>query len=262
MIKTIRAKQSGFVLIIVLVAVLIISAMAMLMLNQASTDTKASVVGYQKTQLTTQAWQAITPLWRLNHAQLHDLATHSGSWLGQMLGASAQPIVGWYACGQVSAGVLGMSDGQSDQSSMTCPTSLPKYHAYLTALDASHYLYKAFHPKLTASAEATPTADTPPSDAPSVYHYHLLQLYAVATSQSHAKCQTASMYERQAIRCYGDMGVPVQAVGANWLIVIEQQISADTADTDVNHLKPQAAQAKPKTTIVKLGVYDVDIIRE
>lgn len=261
MIKTIWAKQSGFVLIIVLVAVLIISAMAMLMLNQASTDTKASVVGQQKTQLTTQAWQAITPLWQLNHTQLQDLAAHSGSWLGQMLGASAQPIVGWYACGQVSAGVLGMSDGQSDQSSMTCPANLPKYHAYLTALDASHYLYKAFHPKLSASTQAAPT-DAPPSDASSAYHYYLLQLYAVATSQSHAKCQTASMYERQAIRCYGDMGVPVQAVGANWLIVIEQQISADTADTDVNHPKSQAAQAKPKMTIIKLGVHDVDIIRE
>ncbi len=260
MIKTIRAKQSGFVLIIVLVAVLIISAMAMLMLNQASTDTKASVVGQQKTQLTTQAWQAITPLWQLNHAQLHDLA-HSGSWLGQMLGASAQPIVGWYACGQVSAGALGMSDGQSDQSSMTCPTNLPKYHAYLTTLNASHYLYKVFHPKLSTGTQATPT-DAAPPDASSTYRYYLLQLYAVATSQSHAKCQTVSMYERQAIKCYGDMGVPVQAVGANWLIVIEQQISADTADTDVNHLKPQAAQAKPKTTIVKLGVYDVDIIRE
>lgn len=262
MIKTIRAKQSGFVLIIVLVAVLIVSAMAMLMLNQASTDTKASVVGYQKTQLTTQAWQAITPLWQLNHAQLQDLATHSGSWLGQMLGASAQPIVGWYACGQVSAGALGMSDGQSDQSSMTCPTNLPKYHAYLTTLSASHYLYKAFYPKLSTSTQATPTVDTPPSDASSAYHYYLLQLYAVATSQSQAKCQTASMYERQAIKCYGDMGVPVQAVGANWLIVIERQISADTADTDVNHPKSQAAQAKPKTTIIKLGVHDVDIIRE
>ena len=255
-----KRNQSGFVLMVVLVAVLIVSAMAMLIFNQTSTDTKAAWVSEQQSQLSIQAWQAIAPLWQLNHAQLQDLA-HSGSWLGQMLGASAQPIVGWYACGQVSAGALGMSDGQSDQSSMTCPTNLPKYHAYLTTLDASHYLYKAFHPKLSASTQATPT-DAPPSDAPSAYHYYLLQLYAVAASQSHAKCQTASMYERQAIRCYGDMGVPVQAVGANWLIVIERQISADTADTDVNHLNTQAAQAKSKMTIIKLGVHDVDIIRE
>lgn len=251
-----KRNQSGFVLMVVLVAVLIVSAMAMLIFNQTSTDTKAAWVSEQQSQLSIQAWQAITPLWQLNHAQMQTLAGYSGSWLERLLHTPSQPITGWYACGQLNTGTLGTSDGQSDQGGGRCSGNLLKYHAYLSVLDDTNALYKMLQPAISTQMDAQ--AESPADAQQMDERYYLLKLYAVTTSQAQPSCQGLSMYELQSLKCYGELGITAQAVAANWLIVIRQ-----SSDVGVIHAQnTQASKMHKQIKFIKLGVHDVEIVRE
>lgn len=253
--SSLKVRQSGFVLVSVLLALLLLSAMAAMMMQQSGSDVRAGLAAQRSGVLSRQADGLVMPIWQLDRQQMSDLANSPSSWLGALIAsidpADPQQVIALQRCHHADKAVLGTVQGDSDGKSVACTidsktTTHQQQFVYLQPIDITHFAVVA-HASVRAQTEQASLSP----------QYYLMTMYGLA-SQADAQigqCHGLSMYEQQRLRCLLQTGIPTAVSTAQWLI---EMPSVPTGT-------PQDAQAKSELTMISvqpLRQFEFKLLRE
>ncbi|WP_126330512.1 hypothetical protein [Moraxella cuniculi] len=246
-------KQSGFVLLVVLIVLLFMSVLTTWLINQNAVNTSSAWLNWRQQSLFVSVDTMVQGFWRLSPDELVNEAKSPQTWLNTII-TTDDEMVEMTSCD----GLLNFGSRQVDirqnltgQQSAPCggDTVITKQWLYAKRLPQTHFLVRQWQ----AANITLPTAEQPDDTTaqPNTWQYIHVQLFVVAMPANNGRfCQTQPMYQHQAIKCLTDNSVANAASTAEWLMVVQADNSDSEPATDsVLFIKP-------------LRSYDIRLVRE
>ncbi|OOR84486.1 hypothetical protein [Moraxella canis] len=253
-ISTHGKRQSGFILLAVLVILLLISGLTALMMSQNSVDVRSVLYHQNQSKLLITADQATMNLWQLPPERLVQMA-QAETWLASLLSTNNDftKIYTAQSCDNWQTFTIGTLDDPPLQCHHTAPLLLWQA-AYIEPIGKDHYLHRlSQNTPPQQSTSDLQDSDHESTDQKAADHEILhLRLYAIAAQNSEgiAQCEEL-LYQAHIAACLSEHGVIHKISVAEWLI--ERQT---TSKTD------PASETVTTFTITPLRIYDIRSMRE